>query len=278
MTLASTLVMSVATLLFERDRWTRAAARHLGRDRLQRDPDLRLRPGDLADHGAQPAADRLEHVGDDDPGARRRLRRVVAERAAALAGRGGDRPGAGGDRHGDAAGARRALSRSSRRRDRRSRARRRSRFRAPPSPSPPSAARGRSPAHAGRRAPAGGRSAPRAAMPCSPASRATTGAHSTRSATHRRRALVVEGQHVGRVVLAAVLAVERAAFLGADDAHRELGRRGQRRAQPAGDAMARQQRPVGRVGELQRQAERRAWQRRRRAQRRSSSRALSARP
>jgi hypothetical protein len=79
MTLASTLVMTSGPCCSSAIAGA-AVARDLGRDRLQRAPDLRLRPGDLDDHGAQPAADRLEHVGDDDPGARRRLRRVVAER------------------------------------------------------------------------------------------------------------------------------------------------------------------------------------------------------
>ena len=118
-------------------------------------------------------------------------------------------------------------------------------------------ARGRSPAHAGRRAPAGARSAPRAAMPCSPASRSTTGAQSTRSATTVGCALVVEGQHVGRVVLAAVLAVERAAFLGVDDAHRRSrpARRAPRAASGRRDARG-SSGAVGGVGELQRQAER----------------------
>ena len=63
-------------------------------------------------------------------------------------------------------------------------------------------ARGPSPARAARRAPAGARSARPASMPCSRASRSTTGAHSTRSATTTGSRLVVEGQHVGRVVLA----------------------------------------------------------------------------
>ena len=55
---------------------------------------------------AQPAADRLEHVGDADPGARHRRRRVVAARVAALAGRRGDRARPARDRLGDVAGAR----------------------------------------------------------------------------------------------------------------------------------------------------------------------------
>ena len=73
-----------------------------------------------------------------------------------------------------------------------------------------------------------------------------------------RRTLVAEGEHVGRVVLAAVVAVQCAALVGADDAHREFGRRRrQRRAQLARDRMARQQRAVRRVGELQRKLQRR---------------------
>ena len=56
-----------------------------------------------------------------------------------------------------------------------------------------------------------------AAMPCSPRL-----ALDHRRAQHEvgddhRRALVVEGQHVGGVVLAAELAVQRAALVGADD-------------------------------------------------------------
>ena len=43
--------------------------RRLG-DRLQRRPHLRLRAADLAHPRAHPAADRVEHVGDADPGAR----------------------------------------------------------------------------------------------------------------------------------------------------------------------------------------------------------------
>ena len=60
--------------------------------RLQRRPHLRPGAAGLADPRARAAADRVEHVGDDDPGARHRHRRLVARRAAALAGRRGDRP------------------------------------------------------------------------------------------------------------------------------------------------------------------------------------------
>ena len=81
-------------------------------------------------------------------------------------------------------------------------------------------ARGRSPAHAARRARAGGRSAPRASCPAPPPPARTTGAQITRVGHRPRLALVGEGQHVGRVVLAAVVAVERAAFVGVDEADR----------------------------------------------------------
>ena len=58
------------------------------------------------------AADRVEHVGDDDPGARHGLGALVAERAAALAGRRGDRPRPARDRLGDVADARRRRRRA----------------------------------------------------------------------------------------------------------------------------------------------------------------------
>jgi drug/metabolite transporter (DMT)-like permease len=70
-------------------------------------------------------------------------------------------------------------------------------------------------------------------------------------------AAVVEGEHVGGVVAAAVVAVQQAALFGADDAHRDLRRALQCRADPARDAVARQLGAVGGVGELQRQRERR---------------------
>jgi len=70
---------------------------------------------------------------------------------------------------------------------------------------------------------------------------------------HHWRAFVVEGEHIGGVVLAAVVAVQRTAFIGTHDAHRDLPRCGQRRTHPARHAVSRQQRAVTRVGELQRQ-------------------------
>ena len=69
---------------------------------------------------------------------------------------------------------------------------------------------------------------------------------------------VVEREHVGGVVLLAVLAVERAAFVLADDAHRDRGRQLEAGADPARDLVARQQRAVRGVGELQAQLQRRA--------------------
>jgi hypothetical protein len=80
--------------------------------------------------------------------------------------------------------------------------------RAPPSRARRGApSRGRGPARAACRAPPGARSGPRGGLPCSRASRRTTGTHSTMS-PHDGRARVVEGQHVGGVVLAAVVAVQ----------------------------------------------------------------------
>ena len=77
---------------------------------------------------------------------------------------------------------------------------------------------------------------------------------------HPRRMLVVEGEHVGRVVLAAVVPVQRTAFHVADDAYRDLRRRFERRAQPACDSVTRQQQTVRPIGELQRQLQRLARQ------------------
>ena len=56
---------------------------------------------------------------------------------------------------------------------------------------------------------------------------------------HIGRLRVVKGQHVGRVVLAPVVVVQRLAFLGLDDAHRDFGVALQRMANPAGYAVAR---------------------------------------
>ena len=72
---------------------------------------------------------------------------------------------------------------------------------------------------------------------------------------HHRLMLVVEGEHVGGVVALAVLAVQRLAFIGIDDAHRDLGRALQRGAQPAHHAVARQVGAVARIGLLQRQVQ-----------------------
>ena len=52
--------------------------------------------------------------------------------------------------------------------------------------------------------------------------------------------LVVEGEHVGGVVLVAVFTVEPLAFLGADDAHRDFRIHCQRMAYPARHFVARQ--------------------------------------
>jgi hypothetical protein len=72
-----------------------------------------------------------------------------------------------------------------------------------------------------------------------------------------RLAFVVEGQHVGRVVAPAVAAVERAALVGADDAHGDARVGLERAADPARHAVARQPRTVACIGELQRKGERR---------------------
>ncbi|MNU98758.1 hypothetical protein D3C71_888760 [compost metagenome] len=70
---------------------------------------------------------------------------------------------------------------------------------------------------------------------------------------------VVEGEHVGGVVLLAVLAVELLAFFGPYDAYGDLGIGGQRVANPAGDLVAWQHGAVGggsvERAELQRQGE-----------------------
>ena len=73
---------------------------------------------------------------------------------------------------------------------------------------------GPSPARAACRAPAGARSGRCSGVPAAVASASSTGAHSTRSASTTGLLFVVEGQHVGGVVLAPVLAVQRAAFVG----------------------------------------------------------------
>ncbi len=70
---------------------------------------------------------------------------------------------------------------------------------------------------------------------------------------HHRRMLVVEGEHVGGVVLAAKVVVQLPAFGVAHETHRDLGRRVQRGAQPALHTVPRQQRPQRGVGKLQRQ-------------------------
>ena len=75
---------------------------------------------------------------------------------------------------------------------------------------------------------------------------------------HQRLALVVEGQHVGRVVAAAVVAVQGTALVGVDQAHGDLRRAVERGADPARHPVPRQGPAVPRVGELQRQAQRRA--------------------
>ena len=85
----------------------------------------------------------------------------------------------------------------------------------------------------------------RGGLPCSAASRATTGAQMARSPisgrSHAGRQFGRKRQHVGGVVLAAVVAVERAAFVGIHDADRQLGRLAasgavQRRLDPAAKA------------------------------------------
>jgi len=74
---------------------------------------------------------------------------------------------------------------------------------------------------------------------------------------------VVEGEHVGGVVLLAVLAVELLAFFSAHDAHGDLGVGGQSVANPARDLVARQHGAVGghavKGAELQRQGELVQW-------------------
>ena len=50
---------------------------------------------------------------------------------------------------------------------------------------------------------------------------------------HHRLLRVVEGQHIGRVVLAAVLPIERSPCVIADDADRDLRRRCQRVRDPS---------------------------------------------
>jgi hypothetical protein len=70
---------------------------------------------------------------------------------------------------------------------------------------------------------------------------------------HHRLVLVVEGEHVGGMVLAPVLKVQRQALFGTDDAHCDLSGVQQRRTHPAQHAVPRQFGAVARIGELQRQ-------------------------
>ena len=67
---------------------------------------------------------------------------------------------------------------------------------------------------------------------------------------------VVEGQHVGGGVLLSVVTVQRAAFFQIDDAHGDLGVRGQRVADPSRDLVAGQGGAVGggvgQIAELER--------------------------
>jgi hypothetical protein len=78
---------------------------------------------------------------------------------------------------------------------------------------------------------------------------------------HHRLPRVVEGEDVGRVILAAVLPVQRLAFLGADDAHGQLAGGGERHLDAAPHACGRQHLAVrGRTregAELDRQVHRR---------------------
>ena len=72
------------------------------------------------------------------------------------------------------------------------------------------------------------------------------------------RDVVRERQHVGGVVLAAELAVQRQALGGVDHAHGDLGGHGKRSPDRARDVGARQHGAMARVGELKREAQRRS--------------------
>ena len=145
---------------------------------------------------------------------------------AALAGRRGDRADAGRDRLGDVAERRAAPAaasgaarpRFSRNRGRRNRARA-SRALAPLHRLGVGIGlSGPSPAHAGCRARRGARSAPRARCRLRLGLARARPARTARGRRARGRG-VVEGEHVGRMVLAAELAVQRRAFGLVDDAH-----------------------------------------------------------
>jgi hypothetical protein len=72
-----------------------------------------------------------------------------------------------------------------------------------------------------------------------------------------RIAGVVEGQHVGGVVLAAVIAVQRTALVLADDAHGDLRRRRAMRRAPSAPPGGAAAGAVPPIGHLQRQLQRR---------------------
>jgi hypothetical protein len=72
-----------------------------------------------------------------------------------------------------------------------------------------------------------------------------------------RRVVVGKCQHVGRVVLATEVAVEGQAFVAVDDPHRDLGRHGERGADPARDVGAGDRAAMARVDELERKSQRR---------------------
>ena len=116
------------------------------------------------------------------------------------------------------------------------------------------ACRGRSPAGAACRGRRGARSGRRSGLPCARASRRSTGAQSTMSPASGSRVIVHERQHVGRVVLAAVARVERAALARADEAQRHARRRARAPRAPSGAASARTGSPAGALRVLRRRA------------------------
>ena len=77
---------------------------------------------------------------------------------------------------------------------------------------------------------------------------------------HEGRLCVVKRQHIGGVVFLPVVAVQRLAFLGIDDAHRDFRVALQCMANPSGHAVARQrgavQGGVFDIAELERQLQR----------------------
>ena len=76
---------------------------------------------------------------------------------------------------------------------------------------------------------------------------------------HHGLVAVVESEHVGGVVLGAVVTVQCLPFVGAHDTHRDFTGRFEGGTDPARHLVTREHGAVGGVGKLQRQAQRESW-------------------